>query len=63
LANFRHEGRGGRGGWPDFVEIGNLAKNHKAAALVLQEMADLPKLAKSEQAVASHATDFDPPIY
>jgi DNA-binding CsgD family transcriptional regulator len=30
---------------------------------ILGEMADLPKLPKSDQAAASHATDFDPPIY
>jgi len=29
----------------------------------LQEVADLPKLAKSDKAAAEHATDFDPPIY
>jgi hypothetical protein len=30
---------------------------------ILPEMADLPKLAKPDQSAASHATDFDPPIY
>lgn len=30
---------------------------------ILKEMADVPKLSKSEQALASHAVDFDPPLY
>lgn len=30
---------------------------------LLPEMADLPKLTKPSQAAASHATDFDPPVF
>jgi len=36
---------------------------HQAVSLVLQEAAGLPKLAKSEQATASHASDFEPMFY
>ena len=35
----------------------------QAVGLLLKEMADLPKLSKSDKAAAEHAVDFDPPIY
>jgi hypothetical protein len=41
----------------EIAEAENLTK--QAAWLVCQEMADLPKLDKSDQAAAEHATDFD----
>ncbi len=36
---------------------------HKAVSLILEEMADLPKLPISDQAMAEHVVYFDPPIY
>jgi hypothetical protein len=36
---------------------------HQAVTPVLQEMADLPKLVKSDQSLAEHATDFHIPLY
>lgn len=35
----------------------------EAVRQITQKMADLPKLGKSTQAIAEHATDFDPPVY
>jgi hypothetical protein len=35
----------------------------QATALILQEMADLPKLVKSDKSAAEHADDFTPPLY
>jgi hypothetical protein len=35
----------------------------KTVREVLGEMADLPKLPKSDRALAEHAVDFDPPMY
>ncbi|MCK9229253.1 MAG: hypothetical protein M0Q23_00890 [Syntrophales bacterium] len=35
----------------------------QAVALILQEMAELPKLAKSDKSTASHETGFTPPLY
>jgi hypothetical protein len=32
---------------------------HQSVDLILQEMADLPKLAKSDKAMAEHAADFE----
>ncbi len=37
--------------------------DHKTVGTVLGEMADLPKLPKSDKALAEHAADFEPPIY
>lgn len=37
--------------------------SEEGVRLKTQEMADLPKLGKSNQAAAEHATDFDVPIY
>lgn len=36
---------------------------HQAVDLILGEMADLPKLLKSDRAAAEHATEFTVPIY
>ena len=35
----------------------------KAVDLILEEMASMPKLLKSDKALADHATDFDQPIH
>jgi hypothetical protein len=45
----------------EIAERENLTK--QAVGLICQETADLPKLDKSSQAAAEHATDFDRPIY
>src|SRR5712691_7283172 len=49
--------------WTDQEIAESVGITHQAVNLVLQETADLPKLAKSDQAASSHATDFDPPLY
>lgn len=42
---------------------GQFDLSHRAVGQILEETADLPKLPKPDQAAASHATDFDAPIY
>jgi hypothetical protein len=37
--------------------------DEKAVRDIIGEMADLPKLRRSDLAAAEHAVDFDPPIY
>ena len=45
-------------------EIGEKERlTQKAIGLILEEMASLPKLLKSSQAVAEHAVDFQIPLY
>lgn len=46
------------------VEIGeHVGITEAAVRQIIEETADLPKLRSSEQAEATHATDFDPPLY
>jgi hypothetical protein len=44
-----------------FAERENL--DQKTVGNILGDLADLPKLLKSDKALAEHAVDFDPPIY
>lgn len=45
----------------EIAERENLTKS--AVSEICSEMADLPKMDKSAQAGAAHATDFEPPLY
>ena len=46
------------------VEIGeHVGITEAAVRQIIEETADLPKLRSSEQAEATHATDFEPPLY
>lgn len=49
--------------WTQEEIAGEAGITGEAVRLVLQEMADLPKLAKPQRAAAEHATDFEVPVY